>query len=367
MMKLLTQPLQSTNPELGLHKQLQCLIDLNVSDRAKQRLVWNKAGDRRVKSKLAEKSSGLTSHRTREIRAELIHLAFRELHILGFEIKKAENISEKHIQALVKKWNNDGIANITLTNKLSTMRIFCRWIGKPGLVRATNSYFPENPDAHKVVRVATQDRSPLALGINFDELLKSADELDERFGAILRLCKFFGLRAREAIMFKPGYALSTYVKNREVILSKYSGSKGGRPRIIKPWPGDDAFAIERRTSQDETVKLVRHLCGTKSALGWFDGQEGGLEASERKLYNLASNFGLTKKGLGFTLHDLRKSYARDNMIQRNFIPPLIGGDLSEPKAVRDQAILSVMNDLGHNNAHTGGAYYGSLRPIKSAN
>jgi integrase len=349
---------------VGLHKQLQNIIDLHVTDRCRTHQVWNAAGDRRVRSKKAIRGSGLTSNRTREIRAELIHLSFRELHDLGFEIRRAENLSDKHVQALVKKWHLDGLANITVTNKLSTLRIFSRWIGKPGLVRSTASYFPDNPTEHQVVRVATHDNSPEALGVDFDELLKAADLQDQRFGAMLRLCKFFGLRAREAIMFKPAYALSNFAHNREVILSRYSGAKGGRPRIIKAWPGDDAFAVQRRADQDDTVKIVRHLCGSKLALGWFDGDVGGLEASEKRLYNMAASFRLTKKGLGFTLHDLRKSYARDNMVQRNFIPPLIGGDLSEPKAVRDLAILSVMNDLGHNNAHTGGAYYGSLRPIK---
>jgi hypothetical protein len=342
-----------------LHVQIQELINANVHKRAAKTVRWNESGDRRLMGP-ASKGSGLTSNRTREIRADDIHRFFRELHELGFNIIKAENIGEKHIVALVMKWDAENQANSTITNKLSSLRGFCKWIGKVGLVKSTSHYFPDRAERHNVTRIATEVKTPEALGHNFAEVLREADALDARLGLILRLSRYFGLRAKETLMFRAHTAMSGFSESRVVRLSKYSGAKGGRPREVLGWPGESIGDIEFRVHQDETVALAKRVCGHSGAVGWFDGQEDGLKRSAKALYRRCASLGVAKSKLGFTLHDLRKAYAIDLMIAMGFTPPLVGGDLTESVEIRIAAIDRVMHDLGHNDQHTSGAYVGGI-------
>lgn len=169
----------------------------------------------------------VTSERTATQRAEALRSFFRLLvERAGFKIEKPENIGDRHVKAAVKIWTEDELSPKTIQGYLSTLRIFCGWIGKAGLVKDIYHYLPDVPkEKLRTKTVAEKSKSLAANGVEVMEKIELALSLDWRFGCMLMMQVAFGLRRIEAIRVIPWK-----VDLGEKVAAQYT--KGGRPRDI---------------------------------------------------------------------------------------------------------------------------------------
>jgi integrase len=331
---------------VGVHRLIQQVLETFVRERVNK--------------------SGVTSFLTVRRRCESVHSSFRDLASLGFGVEKPENLKEKHVMSLVGHWDRREQANSTIANKLSHLRIFMTKVGKPGLIKNLTHYFPYRPERHHVTQVLEGDPRLEAKGVDAEGLFRCADFLDDRLGAMLRLELYFGLRREEVLCFKPSKFVDT--ENSCLRLTRFAGTKGGRPRTI--YFTEDKSDLGRKLLQNQilTLELVKKICADseEGALGWFAGRERGLQKSRRRYCYLMEKLGMTKKRRRITGHGLRKAYAVDALIQRGVVPTVVAVVDPIDRSHRDRAVVEVMEDLGHSNAHTGSAYYGKSIPVKAA-
>lgn len=277
----------------------------------------------------------IVADRTKEERAKVLFLCFNELRSLHFLIENPRNFGEKHLLALVASWREKKLSAATLQSRLSILRVFTSWIGKDGLVRGHEHYFPDQ-QARRTYK-AKVDKSWTSVGIEIEVKIAEISAYDHHVGMQLKLIHAFGLRRKEAVMIKPNRA------DKGVYLAVGDGTKGGRDRVVQI---DTDY---KRAVLDE-AKL---MAGTPD--GRISDSSLSLPAALDRYSNVVRKFGLTKNELGVTGHGLRAQYACDRYEALTVKPPPVrGGDGNDDELAR----LNVAEDLGHSRSRVTSAYYG---------
>ena len=298
----------------------------------------------------------IASARTETAAREALHAAFRLLYKLGYRLEDPRNLSEKHIKALCAEWLKRERKPKTIQGYLSHLRIFCGWIGKPGLVKDVYHYLPDVPKEQLRAKAVTEkSKSWAENGVDVKTMIYEADAIDWRYGLMLRAQVAFGLRRMEVLQMKP------WKVDRGDKFAAYE-TKGGRPRDIHI---DTA-------EQREVLDLIKsRIKGKNETLGWTERQnrrskqnvtlKATLEYSENRYDRLMAKLGVTKAVANCTGHGLRAQFAENAALLRGLIPPTLGGtggqmDKEEIEVVR----LQVSEELGHSRISVTGAYYGSF-------
>lgn len=319
----------------------------------------------------ADREKGV-SHRTREARALGLFRCFRLLHQLGYRISPAA-LGGRHVKALVRYWTAESTAATDgargtrerqgplsaayIQQQLSHLRVFARWIGKPGLVLAAERYVH---DKALVTRryAATRDRTWSGNAVDIHAVLRHVGEIDDHVGLQLHLMLAFGLRRKEAVMFcpavaeVPAHALPLQHQGAEIFLSFLRvkrGTKGGRLRYV----------AVRTSFQHEALKLARRFIRHESG---HVGRPGlTLKQSLDRFSYVMRTAGVSKRSLGVTAHGLRHQFAADLYFELTHVhPPVRGGAPWLDPETRRQAYLEVARQLGHNRPQISGAYLGSV-------
>ena len=316
----------------------------------------------------------LVSHSTMDARAKGLFRAFRALRALGFK-PAPENLCGAHVDVLMRYWTADpdlatciGDASIKLQprtypysaayiqQQLSFLRVFASWIGKPGLVLDAECYTSQP----KLVRrnySAQNDKGWSGNGVDVDASIRAVAEIDPHVAAQLRMAMAFGLRRKEAVMFRPHMAevpdfalrASCAAIDRYVSFLRIKrGTKGGRLRFaaIRTQAQRDAIASAKAMARFPYSDLGRPGLSLKQSLDLFS--------------NVVRAAGLTKKTLGVTPHGLRHEFAGDLYFDIAYVlPPVRGGDpCADPDTMR-AAYQEVARQLGHNRPQISNAYLGS--------
>lgn len=292
-----------------------------------------------------------SSARTRDLTRAVIHKAFKDLHALGFHIQNIDNLSAKHISALVRHWHASGKANSTMQNDLSRLRIFAGWIDKPGLVKDVPYYLQgiADPATLKVKVNAEASKGWSSNGVDLAGKVRQAERLDENFGLMLMMQFAFGLRREEAIKCRPW--------------------KADQGDYLKVFPGEGKNGRERSipiatTQQRAVLDYVKSRIGKTKALGWEltrDGKVATLKQNLKRYSNLMTTVGITKEQAGVTGHGLRAQFAENLALLERFIPPTLGGNrqhASEEDLLNGR--MTVSEALGHGEISITGAYYGKF-------
>ena len=305
-----------------------------------------KHANERVNGKVA-------SMRTQELTHDVLHKVFKDLKRLGYHLEKPQNIGDRHIEALVKLWHEEGKANSTMQNQLSRLRIFADWIGKPGLVRKKGipAYLPEVAADTLVVRVnADHSKAWITNGIDVVAKIRQAERVDDRFGLMLMMQLAFGLRREEVLKCRPWKA------DEGEFLRVFPGEgKNGRPRLI---PIQNA-------QQRAILVYVKSRVKITKAIGWeytASGDHATLEKNIRRYAHCAEKVGMTKKDAGVTGHGLRAQFAENAALLAKFVPPTLGGDRHMADA-NDLLLgrMKVAEALGHSEISITGPYYGQFK------
>lgn len=293
-------------------------------------------------NKRAARGDKEVSSRTKQLRFETIVAGFRELRALGFKIENPKNFSERHMRELVTQWEKGGLSPATIQNRISCFRVFASWIGKRTMI-GDSAQYASSPNVVKRQYVATEDKSWSSHNVDAQAVLDTLSIEDQRTSVLLEVIKAFGLRRKEAVMLKPWRA------DKGDYLLVIDGTKGGRGRMV---PIDSDIKRAALAHAQKTVS------GVNEALG-YPGLT--LKQSLARLSNRMTKLGITKKGLGITLHGLRHEYANDRFEEMTGAKtPVRGGKKGElSKEIEDKARIDVSEELGHSRISVTATYYGS--------
>lgn len=301
-----------------------------------------------IHGSMTSDKSKVASHQTHNKRAQVLYASFRELRELGYKLDDPENLKLKHIDALVKHWENDRQSPSTIQNKISVFRIFTRWINKEGMIQSAESLV-QTPGAATRTYVAKAPKGWTANGVPIG-MIGQVEQFDARVGMQLRTCLVFGLRMQEAIELKP----HRVDKGDYMVVS--DGTKGGRARVVP------VNTEEKRALLDQCKKLVGFA---KNA--YMGDPECSLAQNKRRFYYLMEKFGITKEDMGVTAHGLRHEYVNQRYEQlAGDKSPVEGGTVARENPELDHAVRTVIaEEVGHTRPSIVSCYSGSRRTVKN--
>lgn len=313
------------------------------------------------------------SNRTMEARAQVLFRNFALLRTLGFKVSP-RNLGERHAEWLVRYWTCDPRAaqlplgmskkialpakpysSAYIQTQLSVLRTFANWIGRPGLIRAASCY-ARDPELVARHYVASYDHSWDAAGADRAAVIADVAQRDPFVGAQLALMEAFGLRRKEAIMFRPheaevpAWAMpASFGETRYLaFLQIKRGTKGGRLRYCALRNDAQWAALERARN---LVLPGRHMGRPGLSL---------LQSLDRFAYVVRA-CGLSKRALGVTSHGLRHGFACDLYYEISDLPAPIRGGMASDAELIESAFLEVARQLGHSRPSISSAYLGSQR------
>lgn len=312
-------------PHKGWKEELQHLI--------------NKNNATRVNGKVA-------SNKTQADRAAFLFKFFHDMRSMGYAVSP-HNIKQKHVQAACEHYESQNLSPATLQTYLMHLRVFCRWIGKHGMVGKTAECFSA-PDVAKRVYAAQEDKSWSGNGVDVKAKLAEIKSAHPVLYMQLLMESAFGIRCKEAICLRP------YIHFDEDNLHLVDGTKNGKQRTI---PIETDY-------QRQAVKEVKDYVGRTTNRLITPGNT--LKQEQSLYYRLMGKYGLTKNGLGVTGHGLRHEFAHAFMESYGLVPPVKGGEADQMEDEIEQDIkMEVSKRLGHNRTGITAAYYGSVKPSKA--
>lgn len=291
----------------------------------------------------ANRQNKIVSHETGDTRKELLLQSMRELRGLGFRMNSPRSLQQRHVHALAKYWEEKKLSASTIANRLSVLRALSIWIGKPGMIRQSTD-FVRNPESVRRSQFATEDKSWSAKGLDIEALIGLVEQYDPRVGLQTRLMRAFGLRKREAVMFRPLKAdLGVAIRVRD-------GTKGGRERVV---------LVETPAQR----QLLDYAKSRVSSVNQHIGHpELDLEQAIRRVNYCFERFGITKRGLGVTAHGLRHEHLNELYEKITGVPsPVRSGSLTADldKLTHDIARARVSQEAGHERLGISNAYIGA--------
>lgn len=293
-------------------------------------------------------SGGEVGMKTRRERRIVIERALRDLHASGLELRRLKNLRAKHVRQILHDWRARSLLASTLSSYISHLRTLCAWLEKPPLIALLDAYVAAEPEIVRRRTVTDVDRSERAAGLTVREILDRALARDARFAAQLALIGAFGLRAKEAWLFRPHRAIA-----EDGSLQVLYGTKGGRSRTLQ---------ITLTREHHAVLEWARTFAQTRSES--MIPREWSLKRWRRHFYFLCEQIGLTRKALAVTPHSLRHGVLLDLYEWLTGVAaPARGGSLAQDDPHADRAAREIIAaHAGHAERHISSAYLGGVRP-----
>ena len=262
-------------------------------------------------------------------RDRILTLVANQLHAQGFRHLQANNLKPKHVEALVKRWQAEGLSEGAMKNRLCVIRWWAAKIRKPNVVARSN-------DAYGIAGRSYVVTVSKAWGLTTEALNRVTDP----YSALsLRLQAVFGLRRVESIKIRPDWA-----DRGDKLVLKNTWCMGGREREI-PIRTD----LQRAVLDD-----AKRLAGTGSQI-----------PEDMSYVDQLQRFkGQCAKANIRHVHGLRYAYAEQRykeLTGRHC--PAAGGKPSAKLDAEEQILdtgarLTISNELGHRQVKETVAYLG---------
>ena len=258
------------------------------------------------------------SYSTQNKRSHHLMQIADQLHVLGFQGMNASSLKPKHIDALVKQWQEQELSTGTIKNRMAVLRWWAQKVDKQNVVARSNDHYGI-PDRQLVTNTSK------AKALSAADLEKIPDP---HVRLSLELQQAFGLRREEAIKFRPRFA-----DWGDHILLKASWTKGGKERTVPI----------RNAEQQALLDRIKRQVGNGSLIPADRSYVQQLRVYER----LTANAGLSR------MHGLRHAYAQQRYQElTGWLPPAAGGPTSrqlspEQRQLDQQARLTITHELGH--------------------
>ncbi len=269
------------------------------------------------------------SFATQHTRERTLALVANQLHDLGYRHMSTHSLKPKHIEVLVRHWQDQTLSVQTIKARMAALRWWAQKVNRASVVARSNDHY----GIAKRQFVATVSK---ARSVTEADLTRVRDEYVRMS---LELQQAFGLRKEEAIKFQPSYA-----DRGDHLVLKGSWTKGGKPRVIPV----------RNEVQRALLDRARRLAG-----------RGSLIPSSRNYRKQLSiyNWYIRVAGL-LKMHGLRHRYAQQRYHELTGWPaPVQGGPSAktltkEQKTLDRQARLIVSRELGHEREEITAVYLG---------
>ena len=269
------------------------------------------------------------SYATQRNRERILTLAANELHGMGYRRMQARSLKPKHIEALVKYWQEKDLSIGTIKNRMAALRWWAAKVNKLNVIARSNEHYGI-PDRRFVTNKSK------ARDITQEQLGKVRD-LHVRMS--LELQRAFGLRREEAMKFTPSYA-----DKGDHIQLKSSWTKGGKQRAVPV----------RTETQRDVLDRARRLAGFGSLIPPHRSYVQQLKVYEGNT---------TRAGLS-SMHGLRHAYAQERYEElTGWKCPADGGHRREAlspeqREADHEARLAISLELGHERTQIVSAYLG---------
>jgi integrase len=268
------------------------------------------------------------SHATQADRLRALTLASRQLREAGFRQMRASSLKGKHVEALLERWQTEGLSAGTLKNRLAHLRWWTEKVGKAGVIPADNTQLgiPER-------RFVTNENKARELDTGLDKVNDPCVRMS------LTLQQAFGLRREESIKFRPCYA-----DRGDAITLKGSWTKGGRERTVP------VTTTEQRAVLDQAHQLAG---------------AGSLIPAHKTYIQQRHTYDGQCKAAGLSnMHGLRHRYAqRRYEALTGWKAPAAGGlhsrELTPTQRMLDtRARQTISQELGHERTQITAVYLG---------
>ena len=297
------------------------------------------------------KNGKVASDRTQTATKEVIYTAMRMLHKMGYKLQDPKNLSERHIESLVRQWwFEDKKTPKTLEGYLSRLRRFCEMMGKVSMVKRAKDYLPDVPAEELVVSaVAKESKSWASKDLDMTAIWPKIDARNKRMGAILRIELAFGIRREEALKCRPH--TQGYIGHYAVLPGQ---GKSGRYRNV----------ITMTQAQRDILEHVKSVIPRGETLGWpltRAGKVATLKQNLKRYDNVMRALGFTKNGFGVTGHGLRAQFAENNALAHGILPPTMGGTTGQlDKKEMKIRLERLSEDMGHSRERVMTSYYSAF-------
>lgn len=230
-----------------------------------------------------------SSERTQKIAMEVLIEMCERITNLGYLVKSIHQIEHTHIEATIRDHWACGASLKYLESIMTQLKKLQIWLDKPGLIQKIPDYLPDvSAEEFAVKHVTAESKTWIANGIDFNQKIKQAKEIDLRFGLMLQMSEAFGLRRQEVLLICP------WLDDKKFWLEvRHSSSSSRFDRIIEI----------KTQKQRDTLDLVKQHVKKKELLGWSDGQANGIDLLARNISRysqLMAAIGMTRKLAGVT-------------------------------------------------------------------
>lgn len=270
------------------------------------------------------------SFETQKARGQTLLLCASQLKEGGFDrLEQPSQLKQKHINHLVSRWQNEGLASSTIKNRVSHLRWVAQKIEKPTIVLSNAELGIEKR------QYVTQQNKAISLNGRENKIA------DERIRDALRLQEAFGLRREESLKFTPELAF----RNAGTVELKQSWCKGGRARSIPILTEKQRNLVSEIKAKYKTGSLIHKEMTYKEM---------------RNKYDRAVN----SAGMG-KCHGLRHSYAQERYRELTGNECSVVGGLTRQKMTDEQKLadfearLLISEELGHGRVDVVAQYIGT--------
>jgi site-specific recombinase XerC len=287
-----------------------------------------------------------------------MHRAIALLKACRMPVHNLTDIGRKHVIALCKHWEAQGLEDKTINKYVSTLRRFLSLTGKFGAIPSGAEWHQILldkgvtagtrgcsllPDFPKGWRDHGVDPSPIIAAIGVEEPVVAAQ---------MQLQLEFGLRANESAQIIPADS------DKGDHLMIWRGTKGGKERRINFSSNPEKGATQRRALDNakELASLHPKRCLAIPGLSLRD-------MKNRMLY-LARKHGVRRDDRGITLHGLRHQFASDLFTELTGLPAPVLQQVAPEEYQRNSdkvqaALLEISRQMGHERTPIVHAYTGS--------
>lgn len=269
------------------------------------------------------------SFATQSNRGDILDLCANQLYDMGFQHMTAQSLKEKHVAALLERWNEEGLSTGTIKNRMSALRWWAEKIGKENVIRRENAAYGI-ADRQYVTNVS---KAKVLLAEQY------AGVSDPYSAVSLRMQEAFGLRREESIKIMPRWA-----DQGNKLRLRSSWTKGGKYREIP------ILNAEQRALLDE----AKALAGS-----------GSLIPKAMQYVDQLNRFKAQCQAAGISnVHGLRHHYAQRRYQElTGRACPAAGGLRStqldkEQKKIDRQARLIISAEMGHGREQITAQYLG---------
>lgn len=257
------------------------------------------------------------SYATQADRLHILNQFAKDLISLGYRLPKIQGLKQKHIEAVVKYWQEKGLSTATIKNRTACLRNLCDKLNKKNII-------PSNDELRIGKRTYKPKENKAIFNPDFSKITNKYILIS------LQLQRVFGLRREESLKIKPMMA-----------------DKGDKLELLPTWcKGGKGRTIPIRTEEQ------RHwLNEAKKLAGKFDQSlipPNKNYIKQRRIYDKQ----VSRSGLK-NLHGLRHAYAqREYKELTGWESPINGGPNSkqltpDQKRIDHQARLILVELLGH--------------------